>query len=126
MRNQRGFTLIELIISIVIIGILAAVAVPRYLELTSQAADGTAKGILGTLRSQNALKFGKNILGNTSAPYTMLDIATNVAELGGITWTADATKFTMTTGRYVYTFTLNPTPQAPTTFGTIYASTTTW
>ena len=126
MRNQRGFTIIELIISIVIIGILAAVAIPRYLELTSQAADGTAKGILGTLRSQNALKFGKNILGNTSAPYTMLDIATNVSELGGIMWTADATSFTMTTGSNVYTFTLSPTPQAPTTFGTISASTTTW
>jgi prepilin-type N-terminal cleavage/methylation domain-containing protein len=126
MRNQKGFTLIELIVIIVIIGILAAVAIPKYLDLTQDAANGTARGVLGSLRSTNALRFGKNILGNTTNTYSMLDIANDVAELKGITWTAAATQFTMTAGAYSYTFTLNPIPQAPTTYGAISAAIGTW
>lgn len=54
---QAGFTLIELIIVIVIIGIMAAVAIPRYTDLTTEARVGVLKGAAGSIASAAATNY---------------------------------------------------------------------
>ena len=54
-QHQSGFTLIELVIVITIIGILAAVALPRYINLQSQARAAKTQALAGSIKSASAL-----------------------------------------------------------------------
>ena len=84
MRNQQGFTLIELIVVIVILGILAATALPRFSNLTNQARASSVQGMLGGVRSAAALvKSGWLVGGSSGTTVTMDGAAVTVSIAAG-------------------------------------------
>ncbi|MBV2234090.1 MAG: prepilin-type N-terminal cleavage/methylation domain-containing protein [Sterolibacterium sp.] len=59
-QNQQGFTLIELIIVIVILGILAAVAMPKFVDLSGEAEDAALQGVAGSISSAMTINYAAN------------------------------------------------------------------
>lgn len=58
-QRHNGFTLIELVIVIVILGVLAAVALPKFVDLSFEARQARAKSLAGAIASASAIDYGK-------------------------------------------------------------------
>ena len=106
--DQRGFTLIEIIMVIVLLGIIAAIAIPKYIDLRTEAADATAKGIVGAIVSSAAIGYADLVThdsGNTFPAFTTL--AQTYLQAQNVTLTTEpaTTRWWGMIGGVAYTFT---------------------
>jgi len=76
LRNQKGFTLIEIIAVLVLLGILAAVAVPKYVNLQQDAKNKAAEGAVAEGVAQVNQYAAKHILVNSTVPTTIAELVT--------------------------------------------------
>lgn len=83
-RNSRGFTLVELIIVMIVLGIMAALAIPKFFNMSEDAKYSAVQGALGGVRSAVANYYAKEAARNGTGTYPLAaDLTTDGKVLDG-------------------------------------------
>jgi len=103
-RNKKGFTLIEIILVLIILGILASFAVPKYFDLQSAARSKAVEAAIGALQSTACMYYVKGVLNGTfdENSWTPPSGTINVGDYYGTITGSGPVTVTVTGGPYAW------------------------
>lgn len=109
MGSEKGFTMIELIMVIVILGILAAVAVPKFVNMKTEAGKSSADGFFAAANAATSITFSKNMLTTGGTPITTAQLVLDNMDSPPAEWAVKGGSpmvLTATLGGVVYEITV--------------------